>query len=123
VEEKRTRARQELAARRIPEVIVAGDERFLGRSLVLDLPKPLFSSGEEFQSVKIRQGINANILEILANDEFTESPITEIGASWLSHFGAMEIQSEGADAQLRIGKAFVADLRLLSVSERRIGAA
>jgi len=112
VEEKDARARDELKARTQRRQFTAMGERYLGRQVQLDLPAPVIVDSRKIRSVRIRQGVNENVLNELAHRPLIEEPLIEADTPWREAVGATKTQSDRFSAMLQIGSLFISELDL-----------
>lgn len=89
VEEKRARARRELAAGQAREQFIDGDNRYLSREVILDLPTSIATDGREVRRVRIRQGVNKRILDALAADRVADEMSPEASVFWREYVGPL----------------------------------
>ena len=113
IEEKATRAKDELRARTERRQFAAKGERYRGREVHFDLPAPVRIDEREVRSVRIRQGVNAKVLTELARRPLIEDPLTEAAAPWRETVATTETQSDRFSAMLRVGSFFMSELNLI----------
>ncbi|MBI1256543.1 MAG: hypothetical protein GC204_03645 [Chloroflexi bacterium] len=110
VERKRTRATAELSRRDLASTFEFDGEKFQGRRVKLDLPRPVAVDGREIRSVDIIQGVNAEVLNEMAAEPLTEEPILDIG--WRTKIAETKVAGADFEAELQIGEFFHSRIEL-----------
>ena len=113
VEIKRTRARDELKVRNQREVRSLGDDHYRGREVSFDLPQPARISSGEVRTVRIRQGVNARLLDHIQTTDFSDEPLATNNSSWRTRVERMTFAVDETTAQIKIGDAFLAEIDLI----------
>jgi hypothetical protein len=112
VQEKRGRARAELAERGGAISFRYEGTEHVGRVVRLDLPRPLLFDGTVYRRINIRQGIRREILTKLGGEALEDRPIMEC-APWIrEEFDGVKLVADGETARLLIGSLFFSELRL-----------
>lgn len=114
VKEKDARSREELKARTSRRQYTVMGETYRGRQVELDLPASLIVDGRQINSVRIRQGVNASVLNELAGQPVVEQQLIDVDTPWREAVGATKTESDRFSALLRIGSLFISEIELKS---------
>ncbi|RWN31098.1 MAG: hypothetical protein EOR97_12995 [Mesorhizobium sp.] len=106
-------ARDELARVEGRYLFERVETTFVGREMRFDLPQTLFVGGKRYGAVEIRQGISLDLAREIQERGLVDAPIME-GAPWLrERVHGIKTSDEGDEATLRIGDAYLAELKLV----------
>jgi hypothetical protein len=113
IEERRGRARTELQAGIATSGFVKRKEKYVGRHVVIHLPKPVTIEGKNYTRIEIREGVRREVVADLMGDALEDVPIQE-AASWLpARLSGIKLVGEATSAEMIIGDLFVSDLHFL----------
>lgn len=112
IDERDSRAREELdAAVRGPRIF-ADDAGYRGRERAFELPRPLLIDGEPIHRVIIRQGINTEVLKRLRDRPTTDEPLAQADDDWTEAVGRNIVKGDERTASLAIGSLFKSEMIL-----------
>lgn len=113
VRERREGALAEIENRAQQHVFDFGGKRYFGRELSLDFPKPIGTEDARFRGVRVRQGISAETLRTLRQENFPDQRTVDFNS--LDDLGNafMNIEEGDYSADLRVGEMFIASIELI----------
>jgi hypothetical protein len=120
VEDERLNAVEEKSAAAIDELTHIEDrrtwesdgDRYRGREVRFDLPRPIEIDEHQIVTVTIRQGINEDVLYEMRSRPLVEGPLSDSGVSWRDAIGPTTFETSDGYAHLRIGSLFSAEIFL-----------
>jgi hypothetical protein len=112
VEDRNERARTEL--RDALEQSIVFDGKFRGREIALELPRGIVVNGNSVKKVIIKQGVNREALEELAQRPTVEELADDEHAPWTKLIGRSVVKSENSTATMSMGEVFRSQLILAS---------
>jgi hypothetical protein len=85
---------------------------WVSRRSVIGLPRVLEVDGQTYRSVEIEEAVSDDFLKHLREGGLRDGVIAET-AGWLTQeLGRLQLKSDGAYAELRLGEVFRSSMRL-----------
>jgi hypothetical protein len=106
VESRREGAATEIRERQDRSIFYSKARRYYGRQLILDLPRPLATEKGFVRTIRVRQGVSAEFLNLLAEENFPDTRI--VGSTLGEKMGMLttRIEREDDTTQLFVGDIF-----------------
>ena len=116
------RAQEQLKSRDRYESFNVRDDTYLGREIRFDLAVPAGIRGPGIRSILLRYGVTAEFLDAIARDiegfgHDAATAGTLLGSAipeWLEMLGPARLEPDRAKASMRIGSAFLGEVRLMN---------
>ena len=120
VEEARLRAVEEKTAAAIDELSNiearrtwrSDGDRYRGREVRFDLPRPIEIDGHQIVTVVIRQGINDDVLGEMRSRPQIDDPLPATDVGWRNAIGPTTFEGNAAYAHLRVGRLLSSEMIL-----------
>jgi hypothetical protein len=113
VEERSAAAIDELSSIDARRAWDGGDgDRYRGREISFDLPRPIEINERQIITVIIRQGINEDVLDEMRSRPRIEDPLPASDVDWRDAMGPTTVETNETHAHLRIGRLFSSELIL-----------
>jgi hypothetical protein len=112
VEEREFAAREELEREDFGVVWTDRGSVYRGRETAILLPRPLPIDGVMIERVKIRQGINADVLSEMRSRTVIEDLVPAAELDWSDALGRTTLEHDGGFAAMQIGDLFRSELLL-----------
>ena len=112
VEEKSAAAIDELSRIDARRTWDSDGDRYRGREIRFDLPRPIEIDGHEIVTVIIRQGINEDVLNEMRSRPRIEGPLPVSDVDWRDAMGPTTVETREAYGNLRIGRLFSSEIIL-----------
>jgi len=119
IADRRNRALEELSRRGAHSVFYHDRKRFYGRELLLDFARPIFLNNRETNAVRIRQGVSADALNRIVEDQFPDK--IEPGRDTPSKIGPMLYRLDRGEeiTELSLGTTFFSQVDLSPKRRRK----
>ncbi|NAT27413.1 hypothetical protein CVE22_05920, partial [Pseudomonas syringae pv. actinidiae] len=88
------------------------DDRYRGREVTFQLPRPIYIHGAAISKVTVKQGINLDALDLLRAQPTIATLVDPSRDHWISMMGTNVIQDDEKTATLQIGDIFRSELIL-----------
>lgn len=112
VEERDKRSRSELSRGLEEGKVLDGD--FRGREVTIELPREVWVNELPVRKVNIRQGVNREALEELADNPTVEDLAGKDNVSWAGRIGRSVVEANNLSAKMSIGSIFRSEITFTS---------
>jgi len=88
------------------------DDRYRGREVTFQLPRPIYTHDAEISKITVKQGINLDALDLLREQPTIETLVDPSRNNWIDMMGTNIIHDDERTATLQIGDIFRSELIL-----------
>lgn len=112
IEDKEAAAREELAELDERRILDGDGNAYIGRTIAIDLPKPIIIGDRRYSHVTVSQGVNKEILKEMAERPLFDQPLEEIQVNWKKAGGKTTVSIDDRHAVMTIGDVFRSTLTI-----------